>query len=176
MAERSAGGVATSVGSGWTRPPLSSRTRPSAWLSVRATTEEASTRPFRQTGVQGNSQRFGGVVSAKTYGELLDPELSNLIVVTAAAGIRPTRRSSVEVVYHEYLQHRRSNEIRDSGLDDDPTGRSRHLGREIDVVVGVKESRHVGLELVGGVFLPGRAFETATDAAWFFEGTVEFKF
>ena len=131
---------------------------------------------FRQTGVQGNSQRFGGVASTKIYGELIDPELSNLLVTTLGIGIRPTRRTSVGMVYHEYFQHRRRDEIRDSEIDEDPSGRAHHLGREIDLVIGIKEFDHVDMELVGGVFLPGRAFDDDNDPAWFFESKIEFKF
>jgi hypothetical protein len=37
-------------------------------------------------------------------GERLDPELSNLLIFTGGIGIRPTRRSSIDLVYHHYLQ------------------------------------------------------------------------
>lgn len=130
---------------------------------------------FRQTGLQGNADRFGGVTSLHYYGELLDPELSNLAILTLGAGIRPTARSSVDLVYHHYLQPRLSDELRDVAIDADPEGRNRRLGDEIDLVVGIREFGNVDIELVGGVFLPGRAFEDR-DPAYFAGITLQIEF
>ena len=58
---------------------------------------------FRQTGLQENEDRFHGVTSFKYYGELFDPELSNLMIFTGGIGIRPTRNSSIDLVYHYYI-------------------------------------------------------------------------
>ena len=59
---------------------------------------------FRQTGLQGNEARWAGITRFKYYGELLDPELSNLAIATVGLGLRPTERSSLDLVYHEYQQ------------------------------------------------------------------------
>ncbi|MFK7944205.1 MAG: alginate export family protein [Paracoccaceae bacterium] len=131
---------------------------------------------FRQTGAQGNSQRFGGVSSAKIYGELVDPELSNLFVTTLSIGVRPTDRTSIGLIYHEYFQHRAEDELRDTNIDEDPSGDKGHLGREVDLVVGIKEFENIDLEFVGAVFLPGGAFDDDNDSAWMFESKIEFKF
>ena len=63
-------------------------------------------RNYRQSGLQDNNARFAGVTSFKFYGETVEPELSNLLIGTAAIGVRPTPRSSVDLVYHYYAQHR----------------------------------------------------------------------
>jgi len=47
---------------------------------------------FRQTGFQGNSDKFNGVARFKYYGEVLDPRLTNLMVFTGGVGIRPLER------------------------------------------------------------------------------------
>ena len=60
--------------------------------------------PFRQTGLQDNNGKFGGVTSFRYYGELFDPELSNLQVTTLGFGIRPARNFSVDVIGHVYRQ------------------------------------------------------------------------
>jgi alginate production protein len=130
---------------------------------------------FRQSGLHGNSARFGGVTGLHYYGEVLDPELSNLGILTLDAGFRPTPRSSVDLVYHRYRQHRRMDEVRDAAIDEDPDGNHRHIGDEIDLVIGVKDLGNLDVELVGGVFLPGRAFEKRNPA--FFGGmTLQFEF
>ena len=130
---------------------------------------------FRQTGLQGNSDKFAGVNGFQYYGEVLDPELSNLGILTLGAGIRPTRRSSVDLVYHRYYQHRRSDEFRDVAIDADPNGESRHLGDGLDLVIGIDEIEDINLELVGGVFFPGRAFDNR-DPAFFAGMTLEIEF
>ena len=55
---------------------------------------------FRQTGIQDNNDKFGGVTSFKYYGELLEPELSNLHVLTLGVGRRFGRRMSLDLIYH----------------------------------------------------------------------------
>ncbi|MDC1198859.1 alginate export family protein [bacterium] len=114
---------------------------------------------FRQTGDQDNNFRFNGVTSFKIYGEIFDPELSNMFITTAGVGVKPSDRSSVDLVWHHYRQHRKSDDIRDSALDADPTGLSGHLGDEIDLVVGIREISNVLFEATAGIFLPGDAFE-----------------
>ena len=132
-------------------------------------------RSFRQTGLQENEDRFQGVTSFKYYGELFDPELSNLQIFTAGIGVRPTRRSSIDLVYHYYLQHKASDEIRDTSIDADPTGRSKKLGTEIDLIFGYEEIRNLELKLALGYFIPGKAFPNADNA--FFTGVeIEWNF
>jgi alginate production protein len=123
---------------------------------------------FRQTGLQENEDRFHGVTSFKYYGELFDPELSNLMIFTGGVGIRPTRNSSIDLVYHYYRQHKASKEIRDAEIDADPTGLSKKLGSEIDLIIGYEDIRNVEVKLALGYFIPGRAFPKADNA--FFTG------
>jgi alginate production protein len=133
-------------------------------------------RNFRQTGLQDNEDRFHGVTSFKYYGELFDPELSNLMIITGGIGIRPTRRSSIDLVYHYYLQHKASDEIRDTSIDADPTGRSKRLGTEIDLILGYEEIRNVEVKVALGYFIPGKAFGTAADDAFFTGVEIEWNF
>jgi hypothetical protein len=73
--------------------------------------------------------------------------------------VKPSERSSVDLVWHHYRQHRKSEDIRDSALDADPTGLFDNLGDEIDLVVGIREISNVLFEATAGIFLPGDAFE-----------------
>jgi alginate production protein len=132
-------------------------------------------RGFRQTNLQENEARFNGVTRFKYYGELLDPELSNLAIFTGGIGIRPTRRSSIDLVYHYYLQDKASTTIRDSQLDADPSGLSKQLGSEIDLVVGYEERKEVDVKLVLGYFIPGKAFPKA-DGSFFVNFEIEWEF
>lgn len=175
--DRQVRGLGFDTGVLWTGKSLQFRPHAALGLAFGSGDDgEGTDTAFRQTGVQGNSQRLGGVVSVQTYGELVDPELSNLIIPTFAMGIRPLKRTSVDFVYHEYFQHRASDRLRDTKLNEDPSGNAKHLGREFDVVIGIKESKRVSFDLVGGVFLPGSAFEDHGDPAWFLESSIELKF
>lgn len=132
---------------------------------------------FRQTGLQDNTDKFNGVTSFKYYGELFDPELSNMHILTLGIGFRPSRRSSIDFVYHFYRQAAISDEIRDAAIDLDPnedeTRLSKRLGSEIDLIFGYREIQNVSIELVLAYFFPGSAlrrevnddvFEDADDA------------
>lgn len=122
---------------------------------------------FRQTGLHGNADKFGGVAKLKYYGELFDPELSNLSVFTAAIGFRPSRESSVDLVYHHYRQNKAADELRDSSIDPDPDGEHKALGYELDLIVGYREIADVKAELTLGYFNPGRAFDAEASDAYF---------
>lgn len=113
---------------------------------------------FRQSGFQGNSDKFNGVARFKYYGEVLDPRLTNLMVFTGGAGIKPFSKTSFDLVYHYYLQDHASNRVRGSDLDTDPTGLSKHIGSEVDLVVGYQAISHLQTKFVLGYFFPGKAY------------------
>jgi alginate production protein len=122
---------------------------------------------FRQSGFQGNSDKFNGVARFKYYGEVLDPRLTNLMVFTGGFGVRPFEKTSFDLVYHYYLQDHVSTRIRGSNLDTDPTGLSKHVGSEVDLVVGYQGIPHLQTKFVLGYFFPGKAFaDTWHDGAF----------
>ncbi len=119
---------------------------------------DASDRGFRQTGLNDNNGRFEGVEGFRYYGQALDPELSNLSILTLGLGISLLADSSIDLVYHRYRQHRRADFMRNAEIDFDPTGASADLGHGLDLVIGVQEWEHLELEIVLGAFRAGRAF------------------
>ncbi len=113
---------------------------------------------FRQTGFQGNSDKFNGVARFKYYGEVLDPRLTNLMVFTGGVGIKPFSKTSFDLVYHYYLQDHASTRIRGSDLSTDPAGLSKHVGSEVDLVAGYQGIPHLQTKFIIGYFFPGKAF------------------
>ena len=114
---------------------------------------------FRQTGFQGNTGKFGGVVNFPYYGTVLNPDLSNLQVFTAGVGFRPTKESSFDIVYHHYLQNIATDSLRVFDLRSvDPNGKDTNLGDEIDFIIGVRDFEHVRYRIRSGFFIPGPAF------------------
>ena len=113
---------------------------------------------FRQTGLQENKGRIGGVKRVRYYGPLLDPELSNLRIASAGFGVRFLDNSSAELLWHRYRQRQASTTLAGSRLSSAPAGVNRDIGHEIDLFFAMREWRHVELTLTLSRFYPGAAF------------------
>jgi alginate production protein len=130
---------------------------------------------FRQSGLHDNNAKLGGVASFRYLGELLRPELSNMRVLTAGAGVSPFRNFSIDLIYHQYRQIQAARFLRDARVRRSPNGESPEIGSEIDLVIGVEQIGHLDLEVVGALFLPGTAFDIRDDA-WFLATEAEWNF
>jgi len=119
---------------------------------------------FRQTQMQDNNAKFGGVTSFRYYGELVDPELANMHIGTLGIGWRFTAKGSIDLVGHYYMQDKAYRRIIDSDIDQRPNGIDRELGWEIDAIIGWRPVRSWDFELVIGRFTPGKAFRIRDDA------------
>jgi hypothetical protein len=124
---------------------------------------------FRQTGLESNEAGFGGVRSFFSYGLLLDPELSNLQILTTDIGFSILDASSLDFVYHYYRQLQPADFLRDANLDTELTGRSRDVGHAIDAVLAVQELSWLEFDLVASAFRPGNAFGSDR-GKWVFGG------
>lgn len=113
---------------------------------------------FRQSGLQDNSDKFGGLTSYHYYGEVFDPELSNKIISTLGMGARLTPNFSVDLLTHTYQQAVASQDLGVTRIKADPQGTSTDLGSEIDLILGYRK-RDIKSELVMGRFEPGAAFK-----------------
>jgi len=78
---------------------------------------------FRQSGMHLNNGKFNGVTSFRYYGELLRPELANLHIDTLGVGIKPRRRTSIDLVFHRYRLDQPAAELVDAAFE--PLRRSR---------------------------------------------------
>jgi alginate production protein len=120
--------------------------------------DHGTDRSFRQTGLEENEAGFGGVERFSHYGVLLDPELSNLGIVTAGAGISLLRSSSLDLVYHHYRLIEPAEELLDARVDVALDGRHRDVGHEVDLVLAIEEWERLELELILSAFRAGDAF------------------
>ena len=126
--------------------------------------DSSTDRSFRQSGLQDNNAKFAGVTSFRYYGELLDPELSNLGILTAGVGVRLSRRTSLDLVWHHYRQDLVLPFLADTALGQDPDGVHANLGWEADLVFGWREWENWDLEIVTAMFHPDDAFPEGDDA------------
>lgn len=127
---------------------------------------------YRQSGLQSNETRFGGLTQFKRYGEVLDPELSNVEILTAGVGFRLAPTVFVDVVYHRYRMKVIADQIRNWALtaqmNQDDTSLSRDVGKEVDIIVGWRNLfgvKRLGFEVRAGGFSPGRAFRNEVSDA-----------
>jgi len=140
------------------------------------TTKDGVDHNFRQTGFQINSGVFGGVVNFNYYGVLLDPELSNIHIATAGLGFRPSKKSSVDFVYHHYAQVHAFSKLRDDAISRNPRGKTTNLGDEFDIILGSRAIKNVRIRSRNGYFLPGPAYGRRDDPAFFTRLDIQFSF
>ncbi len=150
----------------WKAPLQPSITLNFAWGSGCGADGDNTNSEFRQTGLHGNTAKQGGVTEFSIYGEMLDPELSNLKIFTVGIGIRPAASMFVDFVYHHYRMNAVAPEIRNYALtakmNQATTGRSKDVGSELDIIVGFRNLfgvRGIGADVKVGWFFPGDAFD-----------------
>ena len=114
-------------------------------------------RNFRQTGLHDNNNRYNGVDRFRYYGELFRPELSNISIFSFSAGFPMLKSSSLEFLYHRYVQVVASEELAGK-IKADPNGIDRELGWELDAVFGIEEWKRLELEVLGAIYRSGAAF------------------
>ena len=134
---------------------------------------EGADRSFRQTGLHSNEPGFGGVRRFRQYGLLLDPELSNLSVLTIGVGCSLLQSSSLDLVYHRYRLQEPAASLRSARIDTTLNGRDRDLGEAFDLVLGLEEWERVEVEVAGSVFQAGPAFGI-DDRSWVWGGLLTF--
>ncbi len=138
--------------------------------------DDGTDRAFRQSELAGNEASFGGLADVHYYGELLDPELANLRVLTAGVGIDLAPWASLDLVHHRYRQDVASDELRDVGVDVAPSGSSQRLGYETDLVLGLELDEQLEAKIATGWFRPGRAFDDGQDDVWFLDIELDYAF
>jgi len=111
--------------------------------------DDSRNESFRQTGLQGDDE---------VYGELYQPEISNIVV--QALGVEWEINDAIEIALlsYDYEQDDRADEMRDVGIELDPSGLSADLGREIDLVVTIEAYEGLELVLVAAEFEAGKAY------------------
>jgi hypothetical protein len=130
---------------------------------------------FRQTDLEDNTARLGGLRRITYYGELFDPELSNLRVWTAGLGVRPARNVGLDLVAHRYQQTVLDDSLRSDAFDRDATERSPLLGHELDAALTFRVGR-VDVDLTAGVFLAGPGIGNGRRVAFFWRPYVRVYF
>ena len=135
-----------------------------AWGSGDRESDQGMDQSFRQTGLQGSEYRF------PYYGILLDPELSNLQILTTSLGFRFRESSFVELVYHDYKQVRSSSFLRGAEIEVDLEGGSRDVGYEWDLVLVIDDCENLEFKFFGALFRAGSAFGSLSSEKAYYTG------
>jgi len=106
---------------------------------------------FRQNSLQGD---------AEVFGELYQPEISNLVVQMFGIEWEAYEGVEIALMYYDYEQDERSDEIADVTIEVDPTGLNSDLGNEIDLVVTIDAFEGLELVLIAARFEAGKAYGT----------------
>ena len=104
---------------------------------------------FRQTGLEGDSESFG---------ELYQPGLSNLEVDVIGVEWQIAEGVEVALMGYEYEQRELAATMRDVSIELDPSGTSRELGREIDLIVTIEARAGLELIITAAEFDAGKAY------------------
>lgn len=127
---------------------------------------------FRQTGLQSNRSRFTGTRSqVQRFGEAIQPQWSNLKVLTFYTALSDRDDWDANLLYHRYWLQDQGGTIRSDLIAPGYAGGSDDLGQSVDLVLGYygdKPSNRwlpVNLTLRGGIFFPGDAYGGAADAS-----------
>jgi hypothetical protein len=114
--------------------------------------ERGTDTAFRQTGLQSTDEEF------RIYGELLQPELSNLRIPVVAVQFPILSRSHIEFAYRHFRQVHAAPFLRDARIETDPTGKKKNIGQEWMLYSLLKEWKNIEIELVGAAFRSGNAY------------------
>jgi hypothetical protein len=104
---------------------------------------------FRQAGLQGD---------ADVYGELYEPEISNMRVQVIGVEWEISDTIEVALFSYDYEQDEKSDDIRDVNIDLDPSGLSRDLGSEIDLVFTIEAYEGLEVTVIVAEFEAGKAY------------------
>ena len=115
-----------------------------------------------QTGWQSNKSYMGAEIDFKTYGTVLDPQLSNIHVFTAGIGITPMKKSSLDLVFHHYRQDKTTELTRTDLRPRADLQDRRTLGNGIDLVWGWKPTKEWKIQAYTGMFMPSGRFRASS--------------
>ena len=169
--DRATGGVAVDLGATWTFVDRAFRPAVTLGFASASGDDDAgdgTDDTFRQSGLHSNEFALNDRNRFRYLGEVVDPELTNLEVITLGLGLRFDARWSADLAWHNYRQVEEEDELRGTDLDYEPEGGTDDLGRALDLVIGYERSRRLEFLAVAGRFEPGDAFADRPDAAWLF--------
>ena len=131
---------------------------------------------FRQSGLQSNDFDLNGKSTFRYLGEVLDPELTNIQILTLGWGAEPFDRWDTDIALHAYRQADAEDSLRGADIEFQPLGSSRDLGVGADIIIAYKPNKVLVFQGTAGRFFPGDAFSDGQDDAWLAKLEIEYEF
>lgn len=118
----------------------------------------AGTAKFQQSGLHSNKTYDGGQTQFHRYGYVFQPELSNLAVVSVGLGLRPSRKFSLDLHAHGYMQISASTIAPIARVRGTTTGISQFVGTELNLLGAWRPTKKTKVEFGLGGFNAGSAY------------------
>jgi alginate production protein len=149
-------------------------------------TVSGTSHAFRQTGLQGNQGRLGGSgTTVRSYGEVLNPELTNLHILTAGVTVPVLISSDISVFYHDYYLVNKDGQMRSADISASLDGSGSHVGQALDVIGNFNVDKELGVDVAPlrttnlrfsvGAFQAGTAYIKRGEDDVAFRGLMEFR-
>jgi len=118
----------------------------------------AAAKEFSLPKLSTSREKLFGFNKVRYYGEIVNPDLSNLIILSTFGGYRLSPSSWLEVNLLKYLKYRSSEGVSFSRYFP-PSKDSKNVGYEFDVMLDGARGENWRYLLTFGLFVPGNAFE-----------------
>ncbi|MEQ1758405.1 MAG: DUF5666 domain-containing protein [Vicinamibacterales bacterium] len=130
---------------------------------------------FKQTGLEDTQTRIAGFKRIHSYGDLLEPDLSNLRVLTAGFGWQWTS-ASLDAAYHQYRLDAPSRSPGSAAFPLTPARGTGNLGREVDLLMTRRLRGGIDLSFVGGFYLPAAVSAARPTPLFFWRPEIQISF
>ncbi|MFK7858530.1 MAG: alginate export family protein [Granulosicoccus sp.] len=167
------GGYALDIGFNWT---ANGQLPTTYTVGLARATGGSRSQRFRQSGLHSNDFALNGQNTFRYLGEVMDPELTNILILTLGAGADLGRHWSGDIALHHYQQVEVEDSLRGSDIEYDPLGESGDLGFGADLVVAYDPHKQFDFKGTAGMFAPGDAFDSNRDIAWVTRVELTYKF
>lgn len=149
---------------------------PTLTVAIARATGGARDNRFRQSGLQSNDFALNGKNSFRYLGEVVDPELTNIQIITLGVGVDLSKDWSADFAAHHYQQMEAQNAFRGSDIEYNPLGVNDELGFGADLIVAYQPNKRLDIKGTAGAFAPGDAFDDDQDMAWLARLELDYNF
>ncbi len=137
--------------------------------------DKSSQNIFLQPNISNNKTTMIGTTRYRYYGEMLDPQLSNINIISLYAGLHLYDNLWLEGNYHKYTQQVASSQLRASNLPIQTNGTNKDIGQEVDFILGGKFKNRTEGQLILSGFFRGDAFEKVSQKKEGYRAIIDYK-
>ena len=114
---------------------------------------------YIQPRIANNKSHIIGPTTFRYYGELVDPELTNIMIASLYGGINVYNYAWLQMSLHNYRQIEADTQLYASRYMIQPNGHSEDIGNELDIMYNYRLLNNSQLQLILSAFKGGSAFD-----------------